>query len=179
MINNSDELTPKIPFGKSGIWYLLLAIFAIGVDYWSKSWIVQNVQAYDSKSFITVIDGFFNIVHVHNKGAAFSFLADHSGWQQWFFAGLAVVISLLLTYWLVKTSAKAWWRCSAYALIIGGALGNLYDRLVYGHVVDFLDFYITYDNAIHHYPAFNIADCAICVGVFMVVVCELFFTRKK
>jgi signal peptidase II len=86
------------------------------------------------------ITPFFNLVHVYNKGAAFSFLADQGGWQRWFFAVLAFAICGLLIHWLRKQSVTQRWSGIAYSLIIGGALGNVFDRLVLGHVVDFLDF---------------------------------------
>jgi signal peptidase II len=102
----------------------------------------------------------FNFTYMHNYGAAFSFLSDAGGWQRWFFSSIAVVISLLLTYWLKKLPAKNWVLCGAYAMVIGGAIGNLVDRLVHGYVVDFLHFY--YQD--WHYPAFNVADIAIVCG---------------
>lgn len=97
---------------------------------------------------------------MHNYGAAFSFLSDAGGWQRWFFSSIAVLISLLLTYWLKKLPAKNWVLCGAYSMVIGGAIGNLVDRLVHGYVVDFLHFY--YQD--WHYPAFNVADIAIVCG---------------
>jgi signal peptidase II len=160
-------------------WYLLIALFVLLVDFLSKQWIVNNIQAYVIEDFINVIDGLFRIVHVHNKGAAFSFLAEHEGWQQWLFASLAIVISIFLMYLLSKTSPRSWFKNTSYALIIGGAIGNLYDRLVYGYVIDFLDFYIVLDGVEKHYPAFNIADCAICVGVGAIIITELFFSKKS
>ena len=112
----------------------------------------------------------FNIVHVYNKGAAFSFLADQAGWQRWFFALFAIVVSLVMLVALRRQAASLWWSNCAFVLVIGGAIGNLIDRIAYGHVVDFLLFYWqTYT-----FPAFNIADCAITVGAVMIVLEGLF-----
>lgn len=163
----------------SGVWYIAISIIAFFADYLSKTWIINNIKAYDLNSFITVIPDFFRIVHVHNEGAAFSFLADNPGWQQWLFGIMAIGISLFLTWQLCKLPARAIWKNISFALIIGGALGNLFDRLVYGYVIDFLDFFAVYGGSVHHYPAFNIADCAICVGVFMVLISELFMHKQK
>ena len=112
----------------------------------------------------------FNIVHVYNKGAAFSFLADQAGWQRWFFALFAIVVSLVMLVALRRQAASLWWSNCAFVLVIGGAIGNLIDRIAYGHVVDFLLFYWqTYT-----FPAFNIADCAITVDAVMIVLEGLF-----
>ena len=112
----------------------------------------------------------FNIVHVYNKGAAFSFLADQAGWQRWFFALFAIGVSLVMLVALRRQAASLWWSNCAFVLVIGGAIGNLIDRIAYGHVVDFLLFYWqTYT-----FPAFNIADCAITVGAVMIVLEGLF-----
>ncbi|MGY4879021.1 signal peptidase II [Vreelandella aquamarina] len=103
---------------------------------------------------------FFNLTLLHNTGAAFSFLADHPGWQRWFFALIAIGASIALTIWLSRIKADEKLLAVALPLIIGGALGNLYDRLVHGYVVDFLSFHA----AGWYYPAFNIADIGITLG---------------
>ena len=102
----------------------------------------------------------FNLTYVRNYGAAFSFLADHDGWQKYFFILLAIGISLMLAYFMKKNRADQTLQNAAYALIIGGALANMVDRAYNGFVVDFFDFY--WD--IYHYPVFNVADIAICIG---------------
>ena len=155
---------------QSGIAYLLLTVVVIILDYISKTWIVDNLAPYSAEAAISVIDGFFRIIHVHNHGAAFSFLADYPGWQKWLFGGIAVLVSLFLVYLMEKTPRSRWFLNSGYALVIGGAIGNLYDRVFYGYVIDFLDFYV----GTHHYPAFNIADCGVCTGVAMIIICEIF-----
>jgi len=129
------------------------------LDQLSKLWIMKEFTLYESRE---IIPGFFNLVYVVNSGAAFSFLADvNSPWRHYFFVTFAIIAVIALT-WLVHSLRREslfYWIC--IGLIVGGAIGNLIDRIVYGHVVDFLDFYIRD----YHWPAFNIADSAICVGV--------------
>jgi len=115
----------------------------------------------------------FNLTLAYNKGAAFSFLDSASGWQTWLFGAIAVIVSIGLLIWLARLSFQQRWLCIALALIVGGALGNLSDRFLYGYVIDFLDFY--WNN--WHWPAFNIADSAICVGAVMLFLDAL--RRKK
>ncbi|WP_404390925.1 signal peptidase II [Pseudoalteromonas phenolica] len=141
---------------KSGLIWLVLSLLLFAVDYITKAVVVANMKLYESIEILPI----FNFTYMHNYGAAFSFLSDAGGWQRWFFSSIAVVISLLLTYWLKKLPAKNWVLCGAYAMVIGGAIGNLVDRLVHGYVVDFLHFY--YQD--WHYPAFNVADIAIVCG---------------
>ena len=147
---------------KSGLRWLWLAVLAFVLDQASKLAVVKLLPfGYPGVE----ITPFFNLVHVYNKGAAFSFLADQGGWQRWFFAVLAFAICGLLIHWLRKQSVTQRWSGIAYSLIIGGALGNLFDRLVLGHVVDFLDIY--WQRA--HWPAFNLADSFIFIGAAMIV----------
>ena len=141
---------------KSGLIWLVLSLLLFAVDYITKAVVVANMKLYESIEILPI----FNFTYMHNYGAAFSFLSDAGGWQRWFFSSIAVVISLLLTYWLKKLPAKNWVICGAYSMVIGGAIGNLVDRLVHGYVVDFLHFY--YQD--WHYPAFNVADIAIVCG---------------
>lgn len=114
---------------------------------------------------VAVIPDLFNFTLLHNTGAAFSFLADASGWQRWFFAALAIGVSVFLVKWLQTLKGDRWLAVSL-TLVLGGALGNLYDRIVHGYVVDFLDFY--WQN--QHFPAFNIADSAITIGAIMMAI---------
>ncbi|GMM85821.1 signal peptidase II [Pseudoalteromonas sp. MTN2-4] len=141
---------------KSGLIWLVLSLLLFAVDYITKAVVVANMKLYESIEILPI----FNFTYMHNYGAAFSFLSDAGGWQRWFFSSIAVLISLLLTYWLKKLPAKNWVLCGAYSMVIGGAIGNLVDRLVHGYVVDFLHFY--YQD--WHYPAFNVADIAIVCG---------------
>ena len=113
------------------------------------------------------VTSFFNLVMVYNKGAAFSFLSDQPGWQRYFFTGISVAASLFIL-WMLKRNPTQRLFCWALALILGGALGNLIDRVAYGHVIDFLDFHV----AGWHWPAFNVADAAITLGAALFVLDE-------
>ncbi|HJV85451.1 MAG TPA: signal peptidase II [Noviherbaspirillum sp.] len=114
------------------------------------------------------VTSFFNLVLAHNTGAAFSFLANQSGWQRYVFAGIAAAAVVFIMY-LLKRHAGQRMFCWALAMILGGAVGNLIDRIVYGHVIDFLDFYV----GTWHWPAFNVADMAIVGGAGLFVLDEL------
>ncbi|TFW10551.1 lipoprotein signal peptidase [Oxalobacteraceae bacterium OM1] len=114
------------------------------------------------------VTSFFNLVLAYNKGAAFSFLAAESGWQRWFFTGIAVAAAIFIVYLLRKHAGQRMF-CWALALILGGAIGNVIDRSIYGHVIDFLDFHV----GGWHWPAFNIADSGICIGAALLVIDEL------
>ncbi|MEO8459864.1 MAG: signal peptidase II [Dokdonella sp.] len=122
-----------------------------------------------------VIPGFLNWVLAFNTGAAFSFLADAGGWQRWLFTALAIVVSTILIVWLKRTSRCDWRTALPLALVIGGALGNLIDRVRFGHVTDFIEVY--YRQWI--WPAFNIADSAISVGAVFLIVFGLFGNRQE
>jgi len=139
---------------------LIIALVVLVLDFVSKRW-VESALVHGQQISLT---DFFNLVLVYNKGAAFSFLSDAGGWQRWFFSGIAVGASVLIVYLLRKHAAEKLF-CAALSLILGGALGNLWDRVVLGQVVDFLDFY--YGS--HHWPAFNLADSAIFVGAALLI----------
>lgn len=143
--------------GAGGLAWLALSGVILVLDAWSKIIALDHLQLHQP---VAVIDGLLNWTLVYNPGAAFSFLSDASGWQRWFFSALAVGISAILAIWLRNTARHDWKQAAPYALVMGGALGNLIDRLVHGHVIDFIDFYL----GNHHWPAFNIADCAVVVG---------------
>ena len=149
-------------------WLGLALIFLIA-DQFTKILILGDYQLGDS----TVVTSFFNIVRAHNTGAAFSFLADASGWQRWFFTGIGVVaVGVIL--WMLKAHPGQKLFSFALACILGGAVGNVIDRVRYGYVVDFLDFYW----GTWHFPAFNIADSAISVGAACLILDELLRVRK-
>jgi signal peptidase II len=116
----------------------------------------------------------FNLTLMHNSGAAFSFLAQAGGWQRWFFAAIALLVSTGIIIWLKRLGRDRHWEALALALVLGGAIGNVWDRILLGYVVDFLDFY--YDG--WHWPAFNIADIAISVGAAILIIDSL-RTQKK
>jgi signal peptidase II len=145
--------TPK---PNAAIW-LLLSATIIALDLWTKSIALSQLELHRS---VTAIEGVLDWTLTYNTGAAFSFLSDASGWQRWFFSALALGVSSLLTFWLTRIPRSDWRQALPFALIVGGALGNLVDRVRYGHVVDFID---AYWNG-HHWPAFNIADSAIVGG---------------
>ncbi len=109
---------------------------------------------------------------LHNTGAAFSFLSDAGGWQRWFFAVLALVVSAVIVIWLARLPRGSYWVATALALVLGGALGNLVDRLVLGYVVDFIQIYLPFLpwRIFNPWPAFNVADSAISVGAVMLVI---------
>ncbi|WGE31843.1 signal peptidase II [Actinobacillus genomosp. 2] len=155
---------------QTGIKWLWLSLATIIIDLWTKYLVVQRFELYESVNVLPI----FNLTYVRNYGAAFSFLADHGGWQKYFFLGLAIVISLGLIVMLWRNQAVKKLENSAYALIIGGAIGNAIDRAYNGYVVDFFDFY--WD--IYHYPVFNVADIAIVVGAGLLIL-EAFLDKKR
>jgi len=154
----------------SGLWqWLGLALVILMADQFTKVLIVGTYQLGDS----TLVTQFFNVVRVHNSGAAFSFLAGAGGWQRWFFTVIGVGAALLIL-WLLKSHAGQKLFSFAMACILGGAIGNVIDRLLYGYVVDFLDFH----SMGWHFPAFNIADSAITVGAACLILDELLRVRR-
>ena len=141
--------------------WLGLSLLAVVLDQVSKLVVVSSMQLYQSISVMP----YFNLTYVHNTGAAFSFLSEAGGWQRWFFAGLAVIISAVIAVWLARLKQHETLLAVALSLVLGGAIGNLIDRLAYGYVIDFLDvYYQTW-----HWPAFNFADSAITLGVILML----------
>lgn len=155
---------------KTGLSFLWLGLVAFVIDLFTKYLVVSRFELYESVNILPV----FNLTYVRNYGAAFSFLADHSGWQKSFFIGLALIISAVLIYFLAKNNATQKLQNSAYALIIGGALANAADRFYHGFVVDFFDFYWQQ----WHYPVFNVADIAICIGAGLLAL-DVFKNSEK
>jgi signal peptidase II len=149
---------------------LWISLLVLGLDQASKAWVQAVFQPYESLEVLP----FFNLVLAFNTGAAFSFLGDASGWQRWFFIGLALLVSLLLLVWLSRLGSEDGRTGWGLALVLGGALGNAVDRIRLGHVVDFLDFHW----ASHHWPAFNVADIAITCGVALLLL-DGFLPRRK
>lgn len=141
--------------------------------------IIDQITKYAASSMLLMHEPvpvlpFFNFTLMHNTGAAFSFLADQGGWQRWFFAALALGVSIVLAVWLYRLKAQKKWLALALSLVLGGAVGNLIDRVYYGYVIDFIDIY--YNTS--HWPAFNIADSAITVGAVMLVI-DTFRNKEK
>lgn len=157
------------PPSKRWLGWLGLTLLVIVLDQFSKLMIVTSFTYGEG----LIITSFFSIVHVLNHGAAFSFLAGAGGWQRWFFVGLAVVISVWLIAMLRRHQAERM-QPAALALILGGAIGNVIDRVRIGAVIDFLDFHA----AGYHFPAFNVADSAITLGVILMLLQQLLESRK-
>ncbi len=149
--------------------WLVWALALIGIDQVTKQWILSLYQYGDW----TPVTSFFNIVRAHNTGAAFSFLAEAGGWQRWFFVLIGAVATVLIIWQLRKHPAQKFF-CFSISSILGGAIGNVVDRLQHGYVVDFLDFHF----GGWHYPAFNVADMAICVGAACLVLDEILRARR-
>lgn len=152
------------------IWLLLSAV-VIGLDQWSKAWVLASLPEYQA---VAVIDGYWNWYRSYNPGAAFSLLADAGGWQKYLFAAFAVGISGMLAYWLTRMPRGQWREALPFSLVIGGALGNLIDRFQHGHVVDFIQWHW---KDVYYYPSFNIADSAIVGGAVALVVFGVFGNR--
>lgn len=153
---------------KRFFWFSLLVVV---LDQATKYWVQVVLVPYERLPLLP----FFNLTLVFNKGAAFSFLSDAGGWQRYFFIVLACTVALGLALWLMRTSPRERLLAFGLALIIGGALGNLIDRIALGEVVDFLDFHW----AGWHWPAFNVADSAITVGVVALLWDSLINSRRK
>lgn len=151
---------------QSGLRWLWLAVLVFVADIISKFWVIKNFALGESVDLVP----FFNLYYARNYGAAFSSFMG----QRWALAAVAITISIVLMVMMYRTAATAKWGNIAFALIIGGALGNLFDRLYHGFVVDFFDFYI----GDWHYPTFNVADCAICIGAVMVILEGFIFSKK-
>lgn len=151
--------------------WLWLALIIMVLDQATKWYFSSTMQLGDS---INLLPG-FNWTLAHNYGAAFSFLHDAGGWQRWFFASIALVVSGGILFWLKSVPANARFLACALVLVLGGALGNLYDRMMLGYVVDFVHVYY----GTWHFPAFNIADAGITVGAIMLIIDSLFLEKKR
>lgn len=156
--------------GSTNLWiWLGLAVAVILLDQFSKTLILGFFQLGDSHT----VTSFFNVVRVHNTGAAFSFLAGASGWQRWFFIGLGVAASGFIV-WMLRRHPGQTLFCFAISMILGGALGNVIDRVIHGYVVDFIQVHY----AGRYFPSFNLADSAITLGAICLVLDELRRVRK-
>jgi len=142
------------------VWLGVTALVII-FDWHSKQWMSSSLELYRPQEIFS----WLNITLAHNYGAAFSFLSDAGGWQRWFFIVLASAVSLVLLVWLLRLPRREWVTALGLALILGGAIGNLIDRIQLGYVVDFIDVHF----AGWHYPAFNVADSAITCGVILLL----------
>jgi signal peptidase II len=166
------------PGGKGGggvgsasmLTWLGLALLILILDQFTKVMVTGHFQLGDSRT----VTGFFNLVRVHNAGAAFSFLAGASGWQRWLFTGIGVA-AVLLILWMLRSHSGQRLFAFALSMILGGAIGNLVDRIAYGHVVDFLQFH--YGG--WYFPSFNVADSAITIGACALILDELLRVRRS
>ncbi|MDH0747921.1 signal peptidase II [Pseudomonas sp. GD03842] len=163
---------PNASAGRMGrLSWLWLSVLVLIVDQASKYYFEHSLSLYQQ---IVVIPSYFSWTLAYNTGAAFSFLADSSGWQRWLFALIAVVVSAVLVVWLKRLGRNETWLAIALALVLGGALGNLYDRIVIGHVIDFV---LVHWDTRWYFPAFNFADSAITVGAIMLAL-DMFKSKK-
>jgi signal peptidase II len=171
----------KGSFGKSSgpglaLW-LGLAVLVIVADQFTKTLILGWFQLGDSRP----VTDFFNLVRVHNTGAAFSFLAGAGGWQRWFFVGIGAVASVFIV-WMLRSHAGQRLFCFALTMILGGAVGNVVDRLLHGYVVDFLQFRFALLEPVFpggYFPSFNVADAAITLGAICLILDELIRVKRS
>lgn len=162
---------PNASAGRMGrLGWLWLSVLVVVIDQASKFYFENRLELYEQ---IVILPDYFSWMLAYNTGAAFSFLADSSGWQRWLFALIAVLVSVVLVVWLKRLGRDETWLAIALALVLGGALGNLYDRIVIGHVIDFI--FVHWKE--HGFPAFNVADSAITVGAIMLAL-DMFKSKK-
>lgn len=155
------------PVRPNALPWLAVSIAVIVLDQLTKWWVLSSLPEYTA---VPVIEGVWNWYRTYNTGAAFSFLSDAGGWQKYFFVSLAFIISGVLAFWLTRTPRRDWKNALPFSLVIGGALGNVVDRLMHGHVVDFIQWHWRD----HYWPAFNIADAAIVGGAIGIALFGLF-----
>ena len=151
--------------------WLMLSVIILLLDQITKFYAVQSLTLYEQKY---IYDG-VNLTLMHNTGAAFSFLSDAGGWQRWFFIGISCLVSIIIVVWMYNTLTKSRWLLLALVFILGGALGNLWDRVTLGYVIDFIEVY--YNDL--YWPAFNIADSAITIGAIILILDTVFIDRSS
>jgi signal peptidase II len=147
---------------QTGLRFTWISLIAIVLDQVTKQAIVNSMDLYQSIE----ITSFFNLTYVHNYGAAFSFLYDAGGWQRYFLSIIAIGVSIVIVWWLKKSPKEQLLLPVAFSFILGGAVGNVLDRILHGYVIDFLDFYYS----TYHWPAFNVADSAIFIGAALLII---------
>jgi signal peptidase II len=146
--------------------WLWLSLVVVALDQWSKRWIMAHFEEFGRVTLLPTLD----IMRLHNRGAAFSFLSDAAGWQRWLFTALGLSVSAAIVFWLRRLPARGQHRLAAgLALIVGGALGNVIDRALWGYVVDFIR--VHYED--WYFPAFNVADSAITAGAALLILDHL------
>lgn len=145
-----------------------IAAIVVILDQITKVWVDRNIALYQQIEYTS----FFNLTKAYNPGAAFSFLSEAGGWQRWFFIGVSAVVSTVLIVWLARMKSTERWLAVAISLILGGAIGNnLIDRVIYGHVVDFLQ---VHWKSQAYFPSFNVADAAISCGTVLLLILTFF-----
>ncbi|WP_041447658.1 signal peptidase II [Thiocystis violascens] len=151
--------------------WLLLSLLVLLLDQATKWLILSTLQPFEP----VILSPNLNLTLMFNEGAAFSFLSDAGGWQRWLFTGLALTVSVVLTVWLLRLKRGEGWLAAGLALLIGGAIGNLIDRILLGHVVDFIQVSLPFIplDLFNPWPAFNIADSAITLGVIILLIATL------
>ncbi len=155
---------------KNSLMWILLSVIVLILDQVTKTWVSTHLSFNQPINILP----YFDLRLLHNTGAAWSILADQSGWQRWFLSLLAVIVSIVILIWLTRLDSKQRWLACALALILGGALGNVMDRIIFGYVVDFIDIY--YQG--WHWPAFNIADIGISIGAVMLLIDAIIFKHE-
>lgn len=175
MDKEKSDIMPNTipPNGKKAMVYYAIAVVVLILDQLTKVYFNTTFELYES---VEIIPPVLNWTLAYNHGAAFSFLADQAGWQKWFFALLGTAVSVFLVGYLYRLPQNARLLALGFALILGGAIGNVIDRLIYGYVIDFIHMHYA---DVWHYPVFNIADIGICVGTALVVVDMLFLEKKR
>lgn len=156
---------------KSGLRWLWITVLLVILDQITKYWTVQTLALYESYEILS----FFNFTYARNYGAAFSFLGDAGGWQKYLFSTVAFVISAFLLYSLKKNSVNKRWENIAFSFVLSGAIGNVMDRLMFGYVIDFLDF----DLGFYRWPTFNVADIAIFIGAAMMILGSIIYPEEN
>lgn len=154
---------------QTGLRFLWISLLVLILDQWTKYAIVDAMTLFESRQILP----FFNFTYVHNYGAAFSFLHGAGGWQRWFFTAIAIGVSGMILWWLKQSPREHKLMPVAFCFVLGGAIGNVYDRIVHGYVIDFLDFYV----GSWHWPAFNIADSAIFIGAGLLII-DMFINKS-
>lgn len=161
---------------RSLVLWLGIAAAILLFDQFTKLLVISRFELGDSQA----VTSYFNLVRVHNSGAAFSFLSTASGWQRWLFTGIGVAAAGFMV-WLLRSHPQQTLFCFALSLVLGGAVGNVVDRMLWGHVIDFLDFHWDWLSPVFyqgHFPAFNVADSAISVGAVCLIADELIRVRR-
>ena len=156
--------------------WLGIALVVLLFDQFTKLLVISRFDLGDSQA----VTSYFNLVRVHNSGAAFSFLSTASGWQRWLFTGIGIAAAGFMV-WLLRIHPQQTLFCFALALVLGGAVGNVVDRMLWGHVIDFLDFHWDWLSPVFyqgHFPAFNVADSAISVGAVCLIADELIRIKR-